>query len=528
MDSSNMQPAQQTHGSTGWPLCLNQEQLLLSREWIQRQGDAMSPSLTPIMLALRGSLNEGALERALNGMVRRHSALRVRIYPAPEVTMVERDARLRAFARGIYTPGLYQQSVCEHADLAMRRVDLTALPQAFAKEEVQNLFYEEATCPFDYANPPLLRASLVRLGAEDHLLILVVDQAVTDGWSLRILRNELALLYEHFCTGSPHQLPDPALQYPDYAVWQKEARNGSHFDAATSYWKQQWTRYGAARIALGELPFALPVEATSRVSFGLEESSLDPEMCRQIRSFTRQFRATLNVFFLAAYAVVLQSYTRKPQLGIWSHFSNRGRAEIQNTVGYFVHTHLLGIDFSSDPTGAELLEQVRQTILNGYDHQEMPLPHLWQQMNCWPRYADARVLVDHHHAEETWENQPQLSGLTIRRAKPPELLQGRFSNLGVYIKSSADGMSLSVQYAQERFPQAAIRDLLEDLHTVMAGLLADPRRKAAGLLEKHRYAASLVRPMAPMGEFVRLAADLAESWRVTEPKLAAVWDKPSI
>jgi non-ribosomal peptide synthetase component F len=242
----------------------------------------------------------------------------------------------------------------------------------------------------------------------------------------------------------------------------------------------------------------------------------------------RQFRTTSSVFFLAAYAVVLQSYTRKPRLGLWSHFSNRGRAEIQNTVGYFVHTHLLGIDFSSNPTGAELLEQVRQTVLDAYEHQEMPLSHLWHHLKCWPRYADARVLVDYNHAEEVPERQSQSRSLAIRRAKQPGLLQGRFSSLGVYIRSSADGLTLSVQYDQARFPQAAIQPLVQDLHTVMARLLVDPHRKAMGLLGNHRYPASSVHSSAHMGEFVRLATDLTASWCPPEPKLTAVTDKPSI
>jgi len=207
---------------------------------------------------------------------------------------------------------------------------------------------------------------------------------------------------------------------------------------------------------------------------------------------------------VAACAILMQSYTRKNRLGLWSHFSNRGRTDVQNTVGYFVHTHLLGLDFGSALTGSQLLQQVRQTILDGSKHQEMPLPHLWQELNCWPRYADARVLVDYHYADESWEDQPQFGGVAIQRAKLPEIRQERFSSLGVYIRDSKDGMNLSVQYAKDRFHPAAIRHMLEDLQAVIAHLMSGPDRKISALIGTPRYTDALGSPTSEMSEFVGL------------------------
>ena len=492
---------------------------MLSREWLKRHSGAAPVSLTPTVLTLRGPLNHDALDRALNEIVRRHAALRVRFQHAADMPEPEREERLRAFGNGIYRPGLYEQVVCENVRLSVRRVDLTGVGSPIANEEMRNVFYDEATGRFDYSKPPLLHATLLKRAADDHLLILVADHVVADAWSMRLLRSELALLYEYYWGGGPYPLPEPSLQYPDYAVWQEQARHSGHFASAAAYWKQQWARFGDARIALGELPFAIPAAPYGSASFGAEKIMLDADMCQEIRRFARLFRVTLHMFFAASVSTLLQSYTRRDRLAIWSHFSNRGRPEVQNTIGYFVHSHLLGVDFSASPTGAELLQQVRQTVLDGYDHQEMPLPHLWQELNCWPRYADAQVLVDYQSTEEGWEDGPRPSGLAIQRTKLAELRPGRFSSLGVYIIDGKDGMSLSVQYAKDRFPQAAIRHLLEDLEAVIAQFLAGPDRRVSSFIENPRYADTPVRPAAAMSEFVRQGRDMARSWQI--PQLQA-------
>jgi hypothetical protein len=310
---------------------------------------------------------------------------------------------------------------------------------------------------------------------------------VIDAWSMRLLRRDLVILYEHSCGDTQRALPEPGLSYPDYAAWQAEAMASSGFAPAVAYWQQQWRQYGSHRIALGDLPFALPAPQRSTLSFGMERVELPAGTCASIRTFARFSRVSLNMFFLAAYAAVLQSYTQKSQLALWSHFANRSRPDVQNSVGHFTHTHLIGLDFSADPTGTQLLWQIRRVILDAYEHQEMPLAYLWRTINCWPRYADSRVLLDYHQADEPWEDWQLSSGLTISKAKLPDSPSPRFSSLGVYIQDSRDGMSVYVQYSQDRFPQAAILAMLEDLHSLIAHLLKNPQKKLSDCFPSPRY-----------------------------------------
>lgn len=497
-------PPSKTGSSAGRPLCLNQEQLLFSREWMEQNGESASPSLISAALSLRGTLHEKALEQALNEIVRRHPALRAHFYPMPEIRTAERSWRLRQFGRGVYVPGLYRQCVSS-VDVPLRRVDLMHLGPDQAVQALESLMREEAAQPFDLAQSPRLRAALLALGPEHHLLIVVVDHAVADAWSMRILRKELVALYDRFCGDTQRFLAEPGLSFPDYAAWESQALASSELASAVSHWKQQWERYGSARIAYEDLPFANPVMQQPLRGFVVERALVDPAVCDAIRRFARLSRVSMNMFFFASYAAVLQSYTRKPRLALWCHFANRSRPEVQNSIGYFVHRHLIGLDFPPELSGAELLWQTRKAILDAYEHQLMPLAHVWHSMNRWPRFADTRVLVDYYQADELWEDWQLASGLQIRRVALPGVLSPRFSSLGMYVRDSREGMSLEVQYSQDRFPQTSVRHLLDDVQSVITHLLSHPDTKVSDFFSAPRYG-TVARPSKRMGEFVGLSA----------------------
>ena len=489
--------------ATDQPLCLNQEQLLLSREWMQSQGAAGSPSVTPTVLHFLGPLNTSALEQALNEIVRRHPALRVRFHLAPEIQAGERARRLQQFASGVYTPGMYRQRVSSAASVSVERVDATRLDARQVDEAFENLMREEAAKPFDFVCAPRLRAALFARGAEDHLLIVSADHAVADAWSMRILRKELAFFYDQFCGSPQGSLPEPKLSYPDYAERQEQALASGALDSSVSYWKQQWERYASSRVAYDDLPFALPAPRRAPDRFVAERLIVGPDVCDAIRTFARLSRVSLNMFFFAAYAAVLQSYTRKPRTALWCHFANRGQPDVQNTIGYFVHAHLIGLDFPDELTGSELLWQTRKAMLDALEHQQAPVAHVWQAMNRWPRYADSRVLADYHQADEPWEDSEWAGGLSVRRVEPPGSLIPRFSGLGFYVRDSREGMILEVTYSQLRFAPGAACDLLDELQVMIGHMLVHPDSRVRDF-SSPRYGLAERAASSKMGEFVGL------------------------
>jgi hypothetical protein len=162
-------------------------------------------------------------------------------------------------------------------------------------------------------------------------------------------------------------------------------------------------------------------------------------------------RITLYVLFLAAYGMVLSGYLRKSRLAIHGHFANRVNPEVQNVIGFFANTHLLGIDLNGNPTGLDILDQVRDTIWNALCHQEMPIYHLWNTLKCYPRYEDARLLLDCVVRRSSDHRSVLPDGLIVEPAPLPESGFPRWPNLGIYVDSEWGSISLLARFSVDHF-----------------------------------------------------------------------------
>lgn len=440
----------------GLPLCIQQEHLLLSREYFRYRGVHLGPSTVPSILHLSGTLNYKAMEGTLNEIVRRHPALRAGFFQVDNASAASRVAELQSFAAtGVFRPGLYRQAVSENARAELHVADPGAV-------EVQRQVQKEASREFNPAEPPLLRGTLIRAGTAEHFLILMVDHLVSDAWSMRIIRREFAQIHAQLSSRGRVLLEDPGLSYPSYALRQEEMAASGEFARALEYWHAQWSAYAASRVGFGDLPFSLPQPEIPTNEFASENSSFDPDASGVIRVFARHAKVTLYVLFLTAYARLLRQYTGKNRLAIWGHFANRMRPDVHRTVGWFANTHLLGIDLGDDPAVRSQLLRVRRTVLDASEHQEMPVALVWRATGSYPRHPDAKVLLDVGVADEPL---PQMDGageLRIGHATHLTPSFGRFSSLGLYIRDDRDRIHLSVQYSVDRFPQSAMQRLLAD------------------------------------------------------------------
>jgi hypothetical protein len=447
------------------PVCIQQEHLLLSREYLESRGNRLSPSAIPTVLHLEGPLDVDVLERAVETIVRRHAGLRAGYYRAGANTPAERSRELRSFAEsGVFRPGLYRQKVMEEPHVRLR-----VLKQCDPDSQpVEAVIREEASIQFDHQTPPLLRGTLVQAGSNEHYLILVVDHLVTDMWSMRVVRRELQQIYSQIAQLGEARLAPPGLSYPDYAEFQREMATSGGFANGLGYWRKEWSEFSSSRISFTDLPFALPPPPAGNFLFGAEVDEIDPEMTRAIRSFARQVRVTLYMLFAAVYAVVLRHYTEKPKMAIWGHFANRMRPVTRDSVGWFANTHLIGINGGNSVR--ETLPAVRRSVLNAHQHQEVPVGLVWRSMGGYPRDPDARVLLDLHAIDEIEE--PGPLGLRIQHLPRMNPTMGRFSNLGLYIRDEHERMTVSIQYASDRFPADAIRRVLADFRREIENLIA--------------------------------------------------------
>ncbi|WP_429261985.1 amino acid adenylation domain-containing protein [Paraburkholderia atlantica] len=366
------------------------------RLWFLAQLDKDSARYhVPLGWRLQGRLDRAAWRRSLDQLYARHEALRSVFVDAEEGPRVE-----------ILPPGT-GLPVLEH--------DLRERPDAAAA--LVALCAEEACMPFDLARGPLVRGRLVRMSDEEHVFLLTQHHIISDGWSMGVLVRELGSLYRAFVAGQGDPLPPLAVQYPDYAAWQRQWLSGERLQKQAQYWRE----------ALSGVPsmLALPTDRARPAQQSFAGASvpvvIDVDLTRDLKRRSRQHGTTLFMTVLAAWAAVLSRLSGQDDLVIGVPSANRGRREIEELIGFFVNTLALRVDLSGEPSVSELLERTRRTTLAAQEHQDLPfeqvveivqppraLDHtpLFQVMLAWQNNALGRLDLPGLGVEEVMDNAP--------------------------------------------------------------------------------------------------------------------------
>jgi len=464
----------QTAAGSYLPLCINQEQLLLSRD-VRGGRQRIPPTIIPVYQRINGLLDAGLLRKALYAVTQRHTALRSSFHYDPALSTDEINHNLLEYSRtGIVKPGVYVQQVAGEVpiDLATHAVTRSALRDMVSQELVRD---------FDRHTPPRLRASLFELADDEHLLLIVLDHLVSDGWSVRLLERELHSLYLSFARSTPSALKEPGMPYPDFAKWQNESFQTPTFNRAVRYWQGQWERFGDTRIGVQDFPFALATPPRPSSDCASWQVTLDPACSGEARRVAAQQRITLFMLFLAVWALVLRRYTGKDRFPIWAHFNNRVRPETHRLFGYLINTHIIGLDLGQDTTGLELLEQVRRAVLEAAAHQELPLPQCWRAMGAAPRFNEAFVMLDLRQGNAPLEPADESSPIQMTRGSFPDIVLPRLSKLGVYVTDHQRVIDVSVVYCKDAFHADSIRLMLEHVKHVLSALVANPAARISEL-----------------------------------------------
>ncbi|HST57317.1 MAG TPA: condensation domain-containing protein, partial [Longimicrobium sp.] len=302
-------------------------------------------------LRLRGTPDVGALERALGEIVRRHEALRT----------VFREV-----------DGSPVQVIAPFGGFALPVEDLSGLSGEDREAAVRQRAGEEARRPFDLSTGPLFRAVLLRLDAEDHVLLAGMHHIVSDGWSLGVLSREFSALYAAYREGRESPLPALPVQYADFAVWQRGQLAGEALDRQLAYWRGRLS--GAPELL--ELPTDRPRPAVQTFRGATVPVELSPELLERLEALGRSEGATLYMTLLAAFQVLLGTYAGSEDVVVGSPIAGRTRAEVEGLIGFFVNALVLRTDLSGDPSFRAILRQVREATLGAYEHQDVPFEKL--------------------------------------------------------------------------------------------------------------------------------------------------------
>ena len=321
------------------PASFEQERL-----WFLDQLQPGNPAYNiPAVLDLRGRLDRGALERALRGLARRHESLRTSFG-------VDQGRPVQTIAAAL-APGLLQ----EH--------DLSGLRETERRERADQLAEQEALRPFDLSHGPLLRATLLRLGEEEHRLLLTVHHAVCDLGSLVLAIEELAELY-----AAAEPRPQPALQFADFALWQRRWLRGERMAPHLDFWRRTLADLPEDQ----ELPADRPRREAGSGPGGARTFAIPPDAEASLRALSQAEGATFFMGLLAAFQALMHRWTGAEDLVAGCPAAGRPRPELEPLVGFFAYPLAMRTDVSGDPTFRQLLARVRRAALEAYAHQDVP------------------------------------------------------------------------------------------------------------------------------------------------------------
>jgi amino acid adenylation domain-containing protein/FkbM family methyltransferase len=309
----------------------------------------------PAAVHLAGRLDPAALAATLGEIVRRHEVLRTTFETTPVGPV---------------------QVIAPPADLHLPLADLAGLPRAAREAEARRVAGGAAVRPFDLARGPLFRAALLRLGGEEHALLLTLHHIAADAWSLGVLLAEVAALYPAAVGRLPSPFPELPVQYADYAEWQRGWLSGEVLAAQVAWWKERLAGF-PDRL---ELPADRPRPALQSFRGGSLARPLPAGLARALRVLSRQRGTTLFMTLLAGFAATLSRFAGLPALLVGSTIANRTRRELEGLIGFFINTLALGADFDDDPPFATALARARETALAAYAHQDLPFERLVEEL----------------------------------------------------------------------------------------------------------------------------------------------------
>jgi amino acid adenylation domain-containing protein len=429
------------------PLSFAQQRL-----WFLHQLDPESPAYNvPGALRLSGPLLPEALESALGEIVRRHEALRT------------------VFGE---TEGEPVQRILSPAPFVLPFIDLAGSLDPLA--EADRLGLAEARHRFDLATGPLLRALLLRVAEDEHLLVVVMHHVISDGWSLGVMTGELAALYAAFAAGMPSPLPELPVQYADFAEWQRRTLSGQRLERQLSWWRELLADPPVLDLPAdhrrppipsgrgGQLPVALPAD-----------------LGRDLRTLARDQGTTLYMVLLAAFATLLGRHAGQDDLTVGSPIAGRDLQEIEPLIGCFVNTLTLRVRLAGDPSFRELLARVREVTLGAYDHQGVPFERLVEELA--PGRDRARTPL--FQVLLVLQNAPRpplrLGDLLLERRELPTGT-AKF-DLSLALGDEGEGIVGALEHSADLFEAPSMLRLLGHLTELLRGAAADPGRRLSDL-----------------------------------------------
>ena len=436
------------------PLSFGQELLWL----LQLATPGFAAYNAPRAYRVRGPLDIAALQTALDAHVERHeiyrsvirsngSALVQEVRPARPVELRVADVRgeLASLA-----PSSRDASIAVHTRAAMRE-------------------------PFDLERDQLLRGTVLRIGENEHIVVLVSHHIASDGWSRGVMFREIAAFYDAAVNGTNAALDPLPIQYADFAAWQREYLAGERLARVLAFWRSQL----AGAPATLELPTDRPRSGMPSAEGARVTGLFPPEITAGLKTLARKHDATLFMVLLAAWQVLLSRYSSQDDVLVGTPIAGRAMPELEGLVGYFADTLVIRGQLHGEPTFTEFLARVRERSLAAFDHQDVPYEKLVLEMaqerggSTAPLFQSLFVMHDDHPARLS------LAGATVESFAA----DGGWTKADVSLSVSdrADGLGVVLEYRTDAFDHERMARMLGHFRTLLESILVAPETSVARL-----------------------------------------------
>ncbi|HEX2187933.1 MAG TPA: amino acid adenylation domain-containing protein, partial [Longimicrobiaceae bacterium] len=448
--------------------------------WFIDRMDPGGPAYTiPLAVRLRGPLDAPVLARALAEVVRRHEALRTVFGEAGGVSF---------------------QVVRPAGPVPLAPVDLSRLAPAGREGEARRVAGEHVRRPFDLRSGPLLRARLLRIAPEDHVLVLAVHHVVGDGWSMGVLFRELTALYEAFARGEPSPLPGLPVQYADFAAWQRERLSGGRLAAELAWWRE---RLAGAPAVLG-IPVDHPRRAVPGARAATLAYALPPATAERVRALARSEGATPYMVLLAALDALLARWSGEDDVVVGTPVAGRTRREVEGLIGFFVNTLVLRADASGNPAFRELLGRVRESTVGAFQHQEVPFERLVEELAVERSLSHTPLFQVMFSMDDGGAKPRPFAGIGVE-VFPVRTAAATF-DLAVAAAERDGGLAVSFTWRDELWDASTMESVANAYAVLLEAVAADPGRRLRDL------------PLTPEAERERILLEWSRGPAVPAPR----------
>jgi amino acid adenylation domain-containing protein len=461
------------------------------RLWFIAQLEPQNPAYNiPFALRMRGALNVDAVERALTEIVYRHETLRSRF--------IDRE-------------GQAALEIAASAPLAITQYDLPIESPEQSENAARRWCAEEALRPFDLVEGPLFRAALLRFDARDHILVLTLHHIAADGWSVGILAREFAALYRSYCHGDSSPLPELAIRYRDYAIWQNEWLGSDAVDGLLDHWRAKLDGVETLELLTDHPRSPVPSYRAASAPFTIE-----PAAWSALQRIAREEGATAFMLLFAGWALLLNRYSGQFDIVVGTDIAGRDQTETEGLIGFFVNQLALRliVNNSSD-TFRELLRKARGVLIDAYAHQTLPFETLVEAL------APSRDLSRHPVFQCKLALEDAVPALDL-----PDLESSLFAagtptvktDLRMALRFTGNSVQGRIEFALDLFELSTIQHMAARFATLLTGaaLVPDAVVGELPLISDLERRSILSSARGPMEQFPRVAVHELFEQRATE------------